>query len=689
MDNFSDLTGKTIGKYQIVSQLGRGGMAEVYKAYQTNLDRHVALKLMHAFLVEDKDFIARFEREAKNVAALRHPNIVQVYDFDVINGMPYMVMEFIEGPSLKGYLEDLAHQGKALSLDEAIRIISEVGEALAYAHQRGMIHRDVKPANVMMDVTGRVILTDFGIAKIVTGPSYTATGATIGTPAYMSPEQGLGRAGDHRADIYSLGVMLYQLVTGQLPYDADTPLAVMLKHVNDPLPQPRSVKPDIPEGLERIILKSMAKNADERFATVNEMLAALKNIEAAANLTLPATSMAAGVSASAQTMAASPASTIAMTPATAQPAVETRVGTGTQSHTLVTATPTRRLPVPMYALVGGGLLVLVVIGGIALAASGALGGRATPTTSPPTSVVVENTQPGPTATTARGTPTPDVVQTQLAAIQATQAAFQFTATASPTPTLTETPDATQTALACTYDYAITAQDPADAKSLAVGSRPISKTVTLENTGTCTWPAGSVLVETNLPAAATPTVVDVVETAPNATVSLAFNWLSARSASTVSRTWELRLPDGRVIGAPLTFSFRYAVFATPTVTRPPATATSQASATPAVSGLTEVYPADYIGCVYQGVNLMDYNCTVRLGYAGGLGPFTLYYNGERIGLFQIGESMYYNIIGRRCFTASYNIRLVDDGTVSQISRDLFFDPANVASVFPGGQCTPLP
>src|SRR6185503_4483010 len=150
MENFSELTGKTIGKYQIVSQLGRGGMAEVYKAYQTNLDRHVALKLMHAFLVEDKDFIARFEREAKNVAAMRHPNIVQVYDFDVFNGNPYMVMEFIEGPSLKGYLEDLAHQGKPLSQDEAIHIISEVGEALAYAHQRGMIHRDVKPANVMM-----------------------------------------------------------------------------------------------------------------------------------------------------------------------------------------------------------------------------------------------------------------------------------------------------------------------------------------------------------------------------------------------------------------------------------------------------------------------------------------------------------------------------------------------------------
>ncbi len=688
MENFSDLTGRTIGKYQIVSQLGRGGMAEVYKAYQTNLDRHVALKLMHAFLVEDKDFIARFEREAKNVAALRHPNIVQVYDFDVTNGMPYMVMEFIEGPSLKGYLEDLAHQGQALSLDEAIRIIAEVGEALAYAHQRGMIHRDVKPANVMMDVTGRVILTDFGIAKIITGPSYTATGATIGTPTYMSPEQGLGRAGDHRADIYSLGVMLYQLVTGQLPYDADTPLAVMLKHVNDPLPQPRSVKPDLPEGLERIILKSMAKSADERFATVAEMLAALENLDEAANLILPVTSMAAGVSASAQTMAVAASATIALTPA--QPAADTRIGSGpgTPSKTIATATPAQRLPVPMYAWVGGGVLAMMLIGGIVWAMISVFGPGGSPTSGPPTPVV-EITALASTATLALGTPTPDIVQTQLAAIQMTQAAFQFTVTHSPTPTHTHTPDATQTALACAYDYAIIAQDPADGKSLAVNSRAISKTVTLQNTGTCAWPVGSVLVETNAPAAAPPSVVEVAETAPNATIALTFNWLAAKSSITVNRIWELRLPDGRVIGAPLTFSFKYAVFATFTPTRPPATATSQASATSAVSDLTNVYPADTIGCVYQGINLMDYNCTVRLGYEGGLGPFTLNYNGQRIGTFQITESIYYNIIGRRCFTTSYNILLVDDGTVSQVSRDLFFDPANVASAFPGGLCAPLP
>jgi serine/threonine protein kinase len=302
MDSVSGLTGQTIGKYRIVAHLGRGGMAEVYKAYQPALDRYVALKLMHAFLASDQDFIGRFEREAKNVAALRHPNIIQVFDFDVHNGAPYMVMEYIEGGTLKSHMEDLSRAGTPLTLNEAVHTIREVGRALAYAHQRGMIHRDVKPANVLLDQGNRVILTDFGIAKILTGPSFTMTGATVGTPAYMSPEQSLGRPGDHRSDLYSLGVMLYQLATGQLPYDADTPLAVMLKHVNEPLPLPRSFEPNLPEGIERVILKAMAKNPDDRFQSADDMLAHLGDLDTATRLPIPPASMAAGADAHAATV---------------------------------------------------------------------------------------------------------------------------------------------------------------------------------------------------------------------------------------------------------------------------------------------------------------------------------------------------------------------------------------------------
>ena len=273
------LMGRTLGKYRLVEQLGRGGMAEVYKAYQPGLDRYVAVKVMHSFLSDDKDFLARFQREAKLVASMRHPNIVQVHDFDVEAGLSYMVMEFIDGETLKSRLQKLEESNQWISVDEAVRIIVAVGSALKYAHRLGMVHRDVKPANVMVDKQGGVILTDFGIAKIFAGggaTQLTATGAMVGTPSYMAPEQGLGQPGDERSDIYSLGVMLYQAVTARLPFEADTPLAVVLKHINEPLPLPRHVNPEVPEPIERITLKAMAKNPDDRYQHVGEMLNDLK-----------------------------------------------------------------------------------------------------------------------------------------------------------------------------------------------------------------------------------------------------------------------------------------------------------------------------------------------------------------------------------------------------------------------------
>jgi serine/threonine protein kinase len=270
-----DLIGRTLGKYRLVERLGRGGMAEVYKAFQPSLDRYVAIKILHPFMAEERDFLARFRREARNVAALRHPNIVQVFDFDVEGDLYYMVMEYLDGPSLKSRLEELHQRGKRLPLSDSIRIVHDVGLALAYAHARDLVHRDVKPANVILDASGRVILTDFGVAKILTGTQFTATGTILGTPAYMSPEQGMGQAGDGRSDIYSLGVMLYEMATGRLPFDADTPLAVVMKHVNEPLPLPRTIAPEVPEAIERVVLRAMAKDPADRYATVDEMLKAL------------------------------------------------------------------------------------------------------------------------------------------------------------------------------------------------------------------------------------------------------------------------------------------------------------------------------------------------------------------------------------------------------------------------------
>jgi len=271
----ANMAGRTLGKYRLTERLGRGGMAEVYHAYQPNLERDVAIKVMHSYLAEDENFVGRFKREAKAVAQLRHPHIVQVYDFDIKDDTYYMVMEYIGGETLKERLRQLNAEGKRMSLKEVARILGDLCDALDYAHTQGRIHRDIKPANVMFDGE-RLVLTDFGIASIVGGTRYTATGAMVGTPAYMSPEQGQGEPGDVQSDVYSLGIILYEMVTGQVPYDADTPLAIILKHLNEPLPLPRKVIADVPPAVERIILKAMAKSPDDRYQSAGALAEALK-----------------------------------------------------------------------------------------------------------------------------------------------------------------------------------------------------------------------------------------------------------------------------------------------------------------------------------------------------------------------------------------------------------------------------
>jgi len=270
--------GRTIGKYKIVERLGQGGMATVYKAYQANLDRHVALKVINAAIADHPDSQARFEQEAKSAAALRHPNIMQIYDFDVDpeSGCPYMVIELIEGGSLADDMARRAASGAALHLSETARIMAEAGAALAHAHEHGVVHRDVKPANIMRDTTGRWILSDFGLAKVMAAPGLTASGVGVGTPDYMAPEQATGEAVDGRADLYALGVILFQLLTGQLPFKADTPMAVILKRITDPVPDPRQVKPDLPASLASVLVKALAKLPDDRFQTADEFLAAFQ-----------------------------------------------------------------------------------------------------------------------------------------------------------------------------------------------------------------------------------------------------------------------------------------------------------------------------------------------------------------------------------------------------------------------------
>ncbi len=268
--------GQTIGRYQIISQLGQGGMATVFKAFQPSLDRTVALKVMRAGLAEDAEFRERFVREARAVARLEHPSIVQVYDFDEIDGRAFMTMTYIEGGTLKDKLDELAKSGERLPPREIARILSQVADGLAYAHSQGIIHRDMKPSNVMLTKDGRAVVSDFGIAKILSGAQYTQAGVGIGTPEYMSPEQGQGKTVDARSDQYSLGVVAYELFVGRLPFSADTPLAVVLAHVRDPLPLPSSVNPAVGPRVEQAILKALAKDPAERYASVTDFAAALQ-----------------------------------------------------------------------------------------------------------------------------------------------------------------------------------------------------------------------------------------------------------------------------------------------------------------------------------------------------------------------------------------------------------------------------
>ena len=238
------------------------------------------IKVMHAHLSEDPNFITRFRREAKSVAELHHPNIVQVFDFDVQGDVYYMVMEYIEGgETLKLRLQKLAEQGKRLSVEQTLDLVIKLADALAYAHDQGMIHRDIKPANVLLPSLDRPVLSDFGIARLLGATGLTTSGAMIGTPAYMSPEQGRGEHGDARSDIYSLGIVLYEMLTGQPPYDADTPFAIILKHINDPLIPPHVLIAPMPEAVERIVLKCLAKDADDRFASMAELRDALRGAQ--------------------------------------------------------------------------------------------------------------------------------------------------------------------------------------------------------------------------------------------------------------------------------------------------------------------------------------------------------------------------------------------------------------------------
>jgi serine/threonine protein kinase len=263
---------RKIGRYEIRSEVGRGGMADVYLAHDPFFERDVAIKVLPPEFLRDPMFRARFEREAKTIASLDHEAIVQVYDYGEEEGQPFLVMRYMSGGSLADRIE-----GGPLPLAEAIRILKHLAPALDEAHAKGVIHRDLKPSNILFDQRGNPTLSDFGIVKVIeTTASLTGSGI-IGTPAYMSPEQVIGKKElDGRSDIYALSVILFQMLTGKLPYEADTPIGLAFKHVNEPVPSIRNLNPDLPLNCETVVMRGMAKDPQERYSKADELVAALE-----------------------------------------------------------------------------------------------------------------------------------------------------------------------------------------------------------------------------------------------------------------------------------------------------------------------------------------------------------------------------------------------------------------------------
>src|SRR2546421_3644176 len=279
---------RRLGKYELRERVGQGGMAEVWKAFDTQLKRYVAIKILHPKLLEDPNFVTRFELEAQLIASLHHPNIVQIHDFQVSRPpdsdrtLAYMVMAYIEGETLARYIGHTSAQGKIPSPVEIVNLFTSISLAIDYAHGLGMVHRDIKPANILLDKNnttrnsmGEPILTDFGLAKLLGVSTSTFTANQLGTPLYTSPEQARGYAGNERSDLYSLGVILYEMVTGVQPFRGNTPIEVLSQHLNATPTSPVLLNPNVPPALTMVIVTALAKDPNARFASAATMTAAI------------------------------------------------------------------------------------------------------------------------------------------------------------------------------------------------------------------------------------------------------------------------------------------------------------------------------------------------------------------------------------------------------------------------------
>ena len=398
---------QTFGRYQIQAELGRGGMAIVYHAFDPRFDRNVALKILPREFLFDQNFRARFEREARAIASLEHSAIAPVYDFGEEDGQPFFIMRFMPG----GSLSDLIRQ-RQLSLDEIQAILARIASALDFAHQKSVIHRDVKPANILFDEAGDPYLADFGIVKLTEASAQLTSKGMVGTPSYMAPEMMNANSTSPLIDVYALGVTLFQMLTGKLPYKADTPIGTLMAHMNKPVPAIRHLRPDLPDAMQAVIEQAMAKNPAERFQSAGAVTTGLAVAISSAPLDMPET-----------------IETYAEEPTIAVPTPPDAVTTDVLEELELPATlAPERISEPrvqrvrasktpnLVLLGGGGLLITVILAGI-LVIAGVFGGA---TATEPQQPVVTLAEEG--ATVQEETPEEETAESSAAEPTAAPAA---------------------------------------------------------------------------------------------------------------------------------------------------------------------------------------------------------------------------------------------------------------------------
>jgi tRNA A-37 threonylcarbamoyl transferase component Bud32 len=446
------MTPSLIGRYEVKKVIGRGGMASVYLAYDPRFERQVAIKVLPSQYLDDPVFRARFQREARTIAALDHPAIVSVYDFGEEGGQPYLVMRLMSGASLADHIAK-----GALSLEEVLRIVKRLAPALDEVHTKGIIHRDLKPGNILIDQRNEPCLADFGIVKVNEGSSHVSTaGSIVGTPAYMSPEQIQGFPLDGRSDLYSMGAIIFQALSGRLPFEADTAVGLAMKHLTEPVPNILELRPELPPYVQMVIMKAMAKQRGDRYKTAAELVQALETaVQTSAPVTRPQ-------AAADPTVAIPRQQTVVQQPAPVTRMVPQPQPTQQAQPAQPAAPPARPGRSRLWAT---GLVVLLLlfccVGGAAAGYTAYQSGSlltflATATTQP----VAEVTETSPPATAtltttskateapegATAVPTTPVPDTPVAATETVAAVptLRSTSTATPTETPTETPTVTAT-----------------------------------------------------------------------------------------------------------------------------------------------------------------------------------------------------------------------------------------------------